>query len=107
MFALRDFAGGEVVILLGRERLVIALRDIPRDTEITYDYLINCHGGDVWTCTCGSASCRGTMVSSFFDLPLSDQRRLLPLLDVWFVTEHRSRIDQLRATAGTGQVVTQ
>lgn len=80
-------------------RRVVALRPIPAGEEITYDYLINCHGGDVWECRCGSSRCRGTIPSSFFDLPRDEQLGLHPLLDRWFVAEHRERIDALLRSA--------
>jgi hypothetical protein len=73
-------------------RAVIALRAIPADDEITYDYLINCHGGKPWTCRCGSPACRREIPSSFFDLPAAAQALLRPLLDDWFVEEHRDRL---------------
>jgi len=78
-------------------RHVIALRAIAAGEEVTYDYLLNCHGGVRWTCRCGSPECRGEVPASFFDMPPEEQRRLLPLLDTWFVQEHRPRIDALLA----------
>jgi hypothetical protein len=80
-----------VVKTRGGERLVLALRDIPAGEEITYDYLLNCHGGQTWTCRCGSPACRGEIPSSFFDLDAAEQARLWPLLDDWFVEELRER----------------
>jgi hypothetical protein len=77
-------------------RQVIARRDISTGEEITYDYIINCHGGDVWECRCGSGRCRGTIVSSFFELPWPLQAEYLPLLDGWFVSEHREAVTKLR-----------
>ena len=78
-------------------RHVVALRPIGAGDEITYDYLINCHGGDVWQCSCGSSRCRGTIVSSFFELPTDQQLAYLPLLDDWFLNEHRDRVAALRS----------
>lgn len=80
-------------------RYVLALRPIGRGDEITNDYIINCHGGAVWRCNCGSARCRGTIVSSFFELAIAWQLSYLPLLDDWFVEEHREEVDRLRAGA--------
>jgi len=80
-------------------RHVVALRPIPQGEEITYDYIINCHGGDVWQCNCGSLRCRGMMVSSFFELPLDLQLEYLPLLDEWFVEEHHEEVERLRRLA--------
>ncbi len=82
-------------------RHVVALRPIEAGEEITYDYLINCHGGAVWQCSCGSPRCRGTIVSSFFELPPEEQLALLPLLDAWFVEEHRERVKALDPNRGT------
>jgi SET domain-containing protein len=76
-------------------RHVIALRPISHGEEITYDYLINCDRGAEWLCHGGAARCRGLIPGSFFDLPPAEQRRLLPLLDGWFVAEHRARISRL------------
>ena len=69
-------------------RHVIALRGIEAEDEITYDYIVNCHGGEAWTCRCGASTCRGIVPASYFDLPRDEQRRLVPLLDRWFVEEH-------------------
>jgi SET domain-containing protein len=77
-------------------RHVVARRPIRSGEEITYDYIIDCHGGIVWQCSCGSGRCRGTIVSSFFELPVELQLEYLPLLNPWFVDEHRSKVDALR-----------
>ena len=77
-------------------RYVVARRPIRSGEEITYDYIIDCHGGIVWQCSCGSRRCRGTIVSSFFELPVELQLEYLPLLNPWFVDEHRSKVDALR-----------
>ena len=73
-------------------RHVVALRPIAARSEITFDYMINLHGGVPWTCHCGAAICRGTQPTSFFLLPPDVQRRYRPLLDQWFVAEHAERI---------------
>jgi hypothetical protein len=86
---------------IGGERHVIARRPIRASEEVTYDYLINCHGGDIWQCSCGSPRCRGTIVSSFFGLPTDQQLAYLPLLDDWFVEEHRMQVDTLRRISET------
>ncbi|HET6977928.1 MAG TPA: SET domain-containing protein-lysine N-methyltransferase [Pyrinomonadaceae bacterium] len=77
-------------------RYVVARQPIKADDEITYDYIIDCHGGIVWQCSCGNARCRGTIVSSFFELPLELQIEYLPLLNPWFINEHRLKIDALQ-----------
>jgi SET domain-containing protein len=76
-------------------RHVVARRPIAAGDEITYDYLVNLHGGVRWQCSCGSEACRGEQPESFFDLPVETQRRLLPLLDGWFCAEHVDRMAEL------------
>ena len=80
------------VVTRGGTRHVVALRDIAAGDEITFDYIVNCHGGVEWQCRCGTARCRGRVPASFFDLPLDEHQRLRPLLDGWFADEHRHRL---------------
>lgn len=80
-------------------RQVVARRAITAGAEITYDYIINCHGGEVWQCCCGSVQCRGRIVSSFFELPLERQVQYLSLLDEWFIREHWEQVSELRRRA--------
>jgi uncharacterized protein len=42
---------------------ITALRDIPADAEITYDYCLYEGGDDPCTCHCGADNCRGSMYS--------------------------------------------
>ena len=77
-------------------RYVVARREIKYNEEITCDYIIDCHGGIIWSCRCGSAKCRKTIVSSFFELPVNLQLEYLPLLNPWFIEEHREQIEKLR-----------
>ena len=108
-------AGGKVVLMRSPERHinsscdpntyvktlngvrhVVARKAIKAGEEITCDYIIDCHGGLVWQCNCGSPRCRGTIVSSFFELPLELQLEYVPLLNEWFVAEHREQVEALR-----------
>jgi SET domain-containing protein len=84
---------------VGRVRQVAARRPIKAGEEITCDYIIDCHGGIVWQCDCGSWRCRGTIVSSFFELPFELQLEYLPLLNPWFVEEHKEKIEALQSRA--------
>jgi SET domain-containing protein len=43
---------------------ITALRDIPADAEITYDYCLYEGGDDPCTCYCAAPTCRGTMYSA-------------------------------------------
>jgi hypothetical protein len=47
-------------------RRVVAYRRIEPGDEGTYDYLVDAYGGNVWQCSCGEATCRGTHVHDFF-----------------------------------------
>jgi hypothetical protein len=87
----------------GGESLVIARRAIAAGEEITTDYIIDCDGGIVWRCRCGSARCRVIIVSSFFELPAPLQAEYLPLLNEWFVAEHRGRVAALREKLRAGR----
>lgn len=74
---------------------VIARRPIGAGEEVTLDYLINTHGGTSWHCRCGADRCRGQLETSFFELPPDFQREYLPLLEIWFIEEHRDEIEAL------------
>jgi hypothetical protein len=80
-------------------RHVVARRALAAGDEITCDYIIDCHGGIVWECNCGSARCRRVIVSSFFELPLEWQLEYLPLLSEWFIAEHPAEVAALRRAA--------
>jgi uncharacterized protein len=84
------------------ESVMVARRAIRAGEEITGDYIIDCHGGIVWTCNCGSPRCRRVVPSSFFELPVEAQLEYLPLLNEWFVAEHREEVEALRAVAEGG-----
>jgi len=43
---------------------ITALRDIPADAEITYDYCLYDGSDDPCTCNCGADICRGSMYSA-------------------------------------------
>lgn len=88
-------------------RHVVARKAIESGDEITYDYIIDCHGGVVWQCNCGSPRCRGTIVSSFFELPAELQSEYLPLLNEWFVEEHREKVEALRESAAAARQLIQ
>jgi uncharacterized protein len=83
-------------------RYVVARRAINAGEELTYDYIIDCHGGVMWQCGCGSSRCRGTIVSSFFELPVELQLEYLPLLNEWFIEEHREKVEALRNFTSAG-----
>ena len=84
------------------ESVVVARRAIKAGEEITSDYIIDCHGGIVWNCNCESPRCRRVVPSSFFELPVETQLEYLPLLNDWFVAEHRGEVEALRRLAEGG-----
>ena len=74
-------------------RVVVARRYIVRGEEITNDYAINGEGGVSWVCLCGAVRCRGAETwADYFTLPRPVQEEYRPLLDAWFVAEHRDRL---------------
>ena len=85
-------------------RHVVALKPIKANDELTCDYIIDCHGGIVWQCNCGSEKCRKTIVSSFFELPVEKQIEYLPLLNSWFIEEHCEKVEKLQKYAKKNQL---
>jgi|ERR1700690_2107054 SET domain-containing protein len=76
-------------------RYVFALRPIIAGEEITYDYCINGFGDVTWQCNCGSARCRKTIQSDFFNLPHNLQVEYLPLLDDWYMEQYKEKVNHL------------
>ena len=70
---------------------VFAWRDIIRGEEITIDYRLNAFGDECWACACGSPSCAGEVVSSFFALDEERQRCYLPYAPRFIRAEYRRR----------------
>lgn len=114
-------AGGKVVLLPEPERhlnhscdpnaylytvedevRVVAHRPIQAGEEVTIDYLINTHGGSSWRCRCGANRCRGKLETSFFELPAKFQREYLPMLEAWFLEEHRKELESLKERLAEG-----
>lgn len=77
-------------------RKVVAMRDIRKGDEITYDYSINGYNDGEFECNCGSDNCRGTYQGNFFHLPRELQIKYLPYLDTWFVNEHKKELEGLK-----------
>ena len=66
---------------------VIAMKNIKKREEITFDYSIN--GIDSWKmkCNCGSKDCRKIIVGDFRKLNKKTQKKYLPYLEDWFKKE--------------------
>ena len=75
---------------------VFAWTRIGAGDEITIDYRLNAFDGDSWPCECGSASCSGTVVGSFFALPEERQRAYLRYAPPFIRTEYHRRRRGLR-----------
>jgi SET domain-containing protein len=73
-----------------------ALRDIKRGDEITVDYRINAHTGNVWKCYCGSKHCLGWVRSDFFSLNKTMQKKYLPYSARYIQTEYKQRLKSPR-----------
>lgn len=70
---------------------VFAWRAIHNDEEITIDYRLNAFGNERWRCVCGSRSCDGEIIGSFFALEPQRQRRYLPYAPDFIRREYRRR----------------
>lgn len=70
---------------------VFAWRDIAAGEEVTVDYRLNAFDGERWPCACGSATCAGTVVGSFFALPEDRQRTFLAYAPAFIRAEWRRR----------------
>jgi len=71
---------------------VFAWRPIEEGDELTVDYRLSAFGDDsAWPCDCGSESCTGTVVGSFFAMEPDRQRLLLPHAPAFIRREHRTR----------------
>ena len=79
---------------------IVALRPVRVNEEITSHYAINLWGGTPWQCCCGAESCIGTIPGSFFELPLTAQIELSPLLAPWFVAQHRREYEAFLQETG-------
>lgn len=77
-------------------RKVLAIKDIKKGDEITYDYSINGDNDGTFTCHCGSNICRGVYQGNFFKLPKEIQQKYLPYLDDWFVKQYGEELLNLR-----------
>jgi hypothetical protein len=76
-------------------RQVLAMRDIQKGEEITYDYAVNGDNDGAFVCRCGSKNCRKIYQGNFFKLPEELQVHYLPYLDDWFVRKHKQEIAEL------------
>src|SRR3989344_7157958 len=81
---------------INRKRKVLAMRDIKKGEEITYDYSINGYNDGTFKCRCGSPICRGVYQGNFFKLPKDIQIKYLPFLEDWFINEHKKEVKRLK-----------
>lgn len=70
---------------------VFAWRLIEEGDEITIDYRLNAFDGSSWPCECGSESCTGTVVGSFFAMDPERQELLLRHAPTFIRREHHRR----------------
>lgn len=77
-------------------RTVLAMRDIDKGEEVTYDYVINGDNDGTFPCHCGSKNCRHVYQGNFFKLSRDLKLKYLPYLDDWFIKEHQVEIDRLK-----------
>ncbi|MDD4938140.1 MAG: SET domain-containing protein-lysine N-methyltransferase [Candidatus Shapirobacteria bacterium] len=77
-------------------RHVLAMRNIKKGEEITFDYSINGFNNGTFECKCGSKNCRKVYQGNFFKLSKELQLKYLPYLDDWFINDHQKEIDSLK-----------
>ncbi len=77
-------------------RRVLAMRDVRKGEEITYDYAINGDNDGTFACRCGSKKCRGIYQGDFFKLPNDLQIHYLSYLDDWFINKHKQAIEKIK-----------
>jgi hypothetical protein len=84
-------------------RRALALKDIRKGDELTWDYALN-----IWEewivpvpCNCGAENCLGIIRGDFFTLPREVQQRYLPLLDEPFKKRFAKEIQSLNFAADT------
>lgn len=70
---------------------VFAWRPIAVGEEITIDYRLNAFDGSSWPCSCGAASCTGTVVGSYFAMDHDRQLAYLPHAPAFIRREHARR----------------
>lgn len=89
---------------LGKQEL-IALRQIRRGEELTYDYSLQAvdsiDGRNPWTmrCRCGSRTCRKLIQGDFFRLSRRIQKEKVLILPTWLRRKYRGRIQVLTRVA--------
>ena len=71
---------------------VFAWRSIDAGEEVTIDYRLNPFDGDSWPCYCGSVTCTGVVVGSFFAMDTDRQQLLLPHAPAFIQREYRRRL---------------
>jgi hypothetical protein len=70
---------------------VFAWHPIAVGDEITIDYRLNAFDGSSWPCNCGSETCAGAVVGSFFAMDPQRQKLLLPHAPAFIRREYRRR----------------
>lgn len=74
---------------------IIAMRQIAKGEEITFDYSINSDFPVAFACRCGSQRCRGVFGTSFFTLPKGLQKKYVAYLDTWFKRLYSKKLSKL------------
>ena len=81
-------------------RYVFAISDIQAGEELTFEYCLNNDDETTyWECHFGSHRCRGQYHSNFLALPMALKLEYLPLLESWFIEEHKIRIEKILNSA--------
>lgn len=77
-------------------RSLLAMRNIKKGKEITYDYAINGYYESKIICKCGTRYCRKVLNCDFFQLPKNIQLEYIKYLDNWFINKYKDKIQKLK-----------
>lgn len=82
-------------------RLLVALKNIKSDSEVTIDYSIDSWGYESKRCKCGDIKCREEIPADFFQLPQHKIDEYRPLLSPWFRAWKSEELDKLAVERNT------
>ena len=68
---------------------VVAMRDIKKGEELTWDYEMTEANESNWSmdCKCGTKSCRG-LISTYKNLPLATRKKYKGYISKWLIDEY-------------------
>ncbi len=73
-----------------KDKCVIAIKDIKKGEEITYDYSIDAVDNWKMKCNCGSVNCRKIIYGNFSRLPRKLQNKYFQYLPAWLMRKYKN-----------------